>query len=138
MKNKVGQPTVMTEPVLEKLKEAFLWGCTDAEACLHAGIGAATLYNYQNANPEYVEQKAAWKENPILLARSSVVQGLKMDRELALKFLERKRRDEFAVRQINETTDPETEKKLDKITEIIQSLSTDVKPRTDKESKTTS
>ena len=39
-------------------------GCTDDEACLHAEITPATLYNYQNANPEFLEQQEYWKNNP--------------------------------------------------------------------------
>lgn len=34
-----------------------------------------------------------------MLARKSVVQGLPKDRDLALKFLERKKKDEFSLRQ---------------------------------------
>lgn len=94
-----GRPTKMGDSTLQKLREAFLMGCTDVEACLFADISPATLYNYQVANPEYLEQKQAWKENPILTARKTVVEALPEDKELAFKFLERKRRDEFGPKQ---------------------------------------
>lgn len=94
----MGRPTVMTPEVLAKLEEAFAWGCSDVEACLWADIAPATLYKYQDSNPEYSERKAELKETPILLARKSVVSNLSKDRELALKFLERKKKDEFSLR----------------------------------------
>jgi hypothetical protein len=98
-KNSVGRPTIMTDLTLQKLKEAFAFGCTDEEACYYAEIGKSTLYNYQNDNPEFLEQKEALKQRPILLARQEVIKGLEGNPELALKFLERKRKSEFSLRQ---------------------------------------
>lgn len=94
----VGRPTLMTENTLQKLEEAFLLGCTDEEACFYADIGKSTLYNYQNDHPEFVERKEQLKNNPIFLARKSVIEGFS-NHELALKFLERKKKDEFSLRQ---------------------------------------
>lgn len=91
-----GRPTVMTEEVLRKLEEAFLLGCSDREACLMADIAPVTLYEYQKLNPEYVERKESLKENPILIARTTVVNGLRSDADLSMKFLERKKKDEFS------------------------------------------
>lgn len=101
----LGRPTIMTEETLQQLREAFLMGCTDREACLYADIGTSTLYNYQEEHPDFVEQKKVWKENPILIARKSVVNALAGDYEHALKYLERRKKDEFAVR--NELTGKE-------------------------------
>ncbi len=97
--NDVGRPTVMTDEVLRKLKEAFAFGCTDEEACYYAEIGKTALYDYQNEHPEFTEQKEALKQRPILLARQEVINGLKGNPELALKFLERKKKDEFSLRK---------------------------------------
>jgi hypothetical protein len=97
MKQKIGRPTKMTPMTVNKLEQAFSYGCTDIEACLYAGISKQTLYNYQDKNPEFVDRKEALKETPILLARKTVVEALKDDPALALKFLERKRRDEFSL-----------------------------------------
>lgn len=93
-----GQPTKMTEETLRLLKEAFKYGATDREACTFADIAPSTLYEYQKENPEYKEQKAGWKENPTIIARKSVVDGLEENPELALKYLERKKKDEFSLR----------------------------------------
>lgn len=99
MTNPVGRPTVVTPEIITKLEHAFALGCSDIEACLYADIAPATLYNYQNANPTFVERKAELKETPILLARTSVIDGMKKNPELALRFLERRKKDEFAPRQ---------------------------------------
>jgi len=88
----------MDEITLQKLNEAFAFGCTDEEACYYAQIGKSTLYNYQKEHPEFLEQKEALKQRPILLARQEVINGLKGNPELALKFLERKKKDEFSLR----------------------------------------
>jgi len=99
MANKaVGQPTVMTDDVLRILEQCFLIGCTDEEACNTAGIATTTLYNYQVKHPEYTEQKALLKTSPTYKARKAVVDNLEADPYLALKFLERKKKDEFSLR----------------------------------------
>ena len=85
----------MTEGVLKKLEEAFALGCTDLEACIFANISHQTLYNYQDKNPEFIERKNQLKETPVLIARTTVNEGIKEDTNLAFKYLERKRRDEF-------------------------------------------
>lgn len=94
-----GRPKIMTQQTLGKLREAFLWGCSDREACLYAGINPDTLYEYQKKNPQYSEQKECFKSNPIMLARKSVVNALAGDPQLALKYLERKKSEEFSLKQ---------------------------------------
>lgn len=91
----------MTEYVLGKLREAFLLGCTDTEACCLADINPDTLYTYQKENPDYVAQKNKWKEMPFILARTAIINGFseKDGGNLAIKYLERKKKDEFSVRQ---------------------------------------
>lgn len=93
----VGRPKVVDDDVLHKLKEAFLLGCSDEEAAFYANISTSTLYNYQKDNEEFLEDKNQWKQNPILLARQEVVAGLKDNPSHSLKFLERKKKDEFGV-----------------------------------------
>jgi len=93
-----GRPTVVTKEVLRKLEEAFALGCTDLEACLYADIGKSTLYDYQNANPEFLERKEELKESPVLRARTTVVKEIANDADLAMKFLERKCKKEFSTK----------------------------------------
>lgn len=101
-KSNAGRPSAFTPELLNKLEEAFKIGCTDEEACLNADISTTALYNYQNRHPEFVERKERLKQRPFWLARKSVVDRLARDPELALKYLERKKKDEFSTRQ--ETT----------------------------------
>lgn len=98
-KNKGGRPTVMTDEVLYKLQDAFSYGCTDAEACLHANINPNSLYDYEKKNPEFSERKKLLKKKPILLARTTVVAALKSDPSLSLKVLERLAKKEWALRE---------------------------------------
>ena len=79
VKKSVGRKPKITQYTLGKLREAFLLGCSDVEACFYAEIHPDTLYDYQKKNPEYTEQKKLLKSNPILLARRTVVDGLKTD-----------------------------------------------------------
>lgn len=90
-----GRATVMTLEVIEKLEEAFLLGCTDVEACLAANISPATLYNYQEKNPEFVERKEQLKQNPVYKARKTVVNAITKDPRLAMDYLARKAKKEF-------------------------------------------
>lgn len=99
-----GRPKVINQTTLGKLREAFLWGCTDREACLYAGINPDTLYEYQKKNPKYTEQKDIYKSNPVLIARKSVIDALSSDPHLALKYLERKKSDEFSLKQTIDAT----------------------------------
>jgi len=96
--NPIGRPTVMTELTVNKLEEAFSMGCTDNEACLYADITKKTLYNYQDANPEFIHRKETLKDKPVLMARQAVIKGFAEDHAHALRFLERKKKDEFSLR----------------------------------------
>jgi hypothetical protein len=98
----MGRPTSMTEKVIDKLEEAFSWGCTDEEACGHADICKGTLYEYQLKYPAFVERKEQLKIRPLRLARKAVVDSFsnpKPDAEMAMKYLERKKKDEFSTKQ---------------------------------------
>ena len=95
----MSRPTVMTPEVIGKLEEAFAWGCTDREACLWAGIAVSTLHLYQGTNPKFIERKEDLKDTPVMLARKSVVGKIPRDPDLALKYLERKKKAEFGTRR---------------------------------------
>lgn len=102
-----GRPPVIAGEILKKLEEVFSLGGTDKEACFYAGISIQTLYNYQIAHPGYVERKEALKEEPILLARRTVVKALKINPQSAAWYLERKAKKEFASRQEHTGADGE-------------------------------
>jgi hypothetical protein len=67
--SKTGRPTKMTKATLGKLRGAFLMGSTDEEACVFAQIHPSTLYDYQQQNPDFSEEKEVWKMKPILKSR---------------------------------------------------------------------
>ena len=96
--NKGGRPTVMTAETIQRLRDAYAMDCTDEEACSHANIGRRTLYDYQEKNPDFIEEKEKLKQKPFLLARNSIIQGIKSNPELALKYMERKKKLEFSLR----------------------------------------
>lgn len=97
MSEPVGRPPLINDAVLQKLESVFAIGGTDKEACFYADISPATLYNYQNEHPEFVERKEALKEQPILKARQTVVKALDQPTN-AQWYLTRKAKIEFAER----------------------------------------
>ena len=94
-----GRPTKMTLETIKKLEEAFSLDCTVDEACFYAWISHVTYHAFINKNKEYLNRFKALKNRPVLLARQSVVKNMQADWNLALKYLERKRKDEFSPRQ---------------------------------------
>lgn len=99
-KKTAGRKPVIDDVTLQKLENAFSLGATDGEACFQAGIAPATLYNYQNAHPEYVERKNQLKDRMIFKARSVIAEALNnKDKEVAKWYLERKAKNEFSTRQ---------------------------------------
>ena len=77
----VGRPPVIDELTLQKLNYAFSIGASDREACNHAGICPATLYNYQKKNPEFLEQKECLKQSIVLRAREALAEQLRSNNE---------------------------------------------------------
>lgn len=90
----MGRPTVMTEQVLEALRQAFLIGATNLEAAHYAGITERTLYDYIKRVPEFSQQIEAWKSEPILKAKQTITKSL-ADPQHAKWYLERKAKKEY-------------------------------------------
>lgn len=101
--NKGGRPSKMTEQTLEKLREGFMMGYSDREACQYADIDPQTLYNYQKKNDRFFEQKEQWKLNPILKAKKTVFNNLD-NPKIAQRYLETKCSDEFSTAQKQQVT----------------------------------
>lgn len=102
-KKGVGRPTIFTNVALSKLKQAFLWGCTDKEACFYANISLPAFYRYLKENPEFRDEKDQFKTNITIIARVAIMKGLS-DPWLAMRYLERKRPEEFGLKQKVEIT----------------------------------
>lgn len=71
-----GRPTKMTDDTVRKLEEAFAMGCTDAEACLYAGIVKQTLYDYCALHPDFSDRKEMLKTSPAIKARALLSKSL--------------------------------------------------------------
>lgn len=85
--------------IIAKLEEAWALGCSDVEAATFADISSSSLCRYLQANPTISERKAQLKTKPVLKARTTLLKAIdEGNGDLALKFLERKCRDEFATR----------------------------------------
>lgn len=81
-----------------KLEQAFAIDATIAEACFYAGIHPSTYHDWVNADYKLNDRLQALRNNPVLTARQTVVKAIKTDSELALKYLERKKKLEFSPR----------------------------------------
>ncbi|MBO7712504.1 MAG: hypothetical protein J6S85_02990 [Methanobrevibacter sp.] len=97
--NKRGRPRLINDDVIAKLETAWSMGCSDLEACLFAKIDKATLYRYQQENPDFCNRKEVLKQTLILKARSVIADALnRKDENTAKWYLEKKKKDEFSNR----------------------------------------
>ena len=90
-----GRPISFTPNVIQKLETAFSMDCSIPEACFYAGIAKQTYYTWIEKMPELKDRFEELRENPILKARAEVVNGIEGNPEFALKYLTKKKRDEF-------------------------------------------
>lgn len=96
-KKKIGRPLAIGETQLQKLREGFLKGYNDEEACLYADVKERTFYDYCAKHPEFSHHKEQWKLNPILKAKDTIFENLD-DKETAKWYVERKRKNEFSTK----------------------------------------
>jgi len=89
------RPSKISEEKIKKLEEAFAMDCSVKEACLYAWISIQTMYNWQEQDKELFERLELMRETPVFIARKSVINNMKTDGDLALKYLERKKISEF-------------------------------------------
>ena len=100
----MARPTKMTPETIDKLRQAFLIGATKEEASGYAGISKVTLYSYIEKHPEFVNEIEKWQNDPILKAKTMVVESLSTDLKNAQWYLERKAK-EFKPKQDITTND---------------------------------
>ena len=87
----MARPTVMTDETVQKLEEAFSFGCTDDEACCYAGISIRSLYYYCENNEKFLHKKELLKNHPVMKAKRIVNQSLDTgDLNTAQKVIDRK------------------------------------------------
>ena len=88
----------MDDLTLKKLEEAFSIDSTVEEACFYADISHQTYYNWVESFPKLKERFDSLRNKPVLKARQEVVKGLDGNPEFSLKYLERKKKQEFSPR----------------------------------------
>lgn len=93
-----GRPTIMTKQTIGKLEQAFAFDATVREACFYADIHPDTYYDYIKKHPDFSDRCEALRNKPILKARETVVRAISTNPDIAFKYLERKRKDEFSTR----------------------------------------
>lgn len=103
--NKRGRPTEKTPAILAKIEEAAALGASIEEIAFWAGIHRATLYRWMDEDKDLSDRIEELREKPILLARQTVIKNLSVDANMAFKYLERKKKDEFAELKKVETSD---------------------------------
>ena len=120
-----GRPSVRTPDVRDRLLDAFGYGATKGEACAYAGITPPTLDAWLEDEPALQEEVDKKRELVLLRARQAVVKNLD-EPNFALRFLERKRPEEFgATQKVHHTgevlhkPDPEGLRKLQQIAQAI-------------------
>lgn len=113
-----GRPPKIDKDVLQKLEDAFAFCYTDEEACLYAGIAPATLYNYQEKHPKFLERKRALRLSPNLQAKKVLVEGIKGSIDQSRWWAKNKIGDEFSESStvkhegVVEVKNPEEQKQL--------------------------
>jgi hypothetical protein len=103
--------------VIQKLEQAWARDLSDKSASAYADISAAALCDYLKKHPKLSERRSRLKEHPVLAATETVIRAIKIDPEMAFKYLERKRPDEFAPRSKIENTNLNLNQNLDDLNE---------------------
>ena len=103
---KVEKPVKMDNLTVKSLEEAFAMDCTIEEACLMAKITKQTYYNWIESFPKMKDRFDLLRNEPVLAARKTVVEAIKVNPGIALSYLERKKKDEFSPRQEVEHSTP--------------------------------
>ena len=94
----------LTDETIRKLEEAFALDASILEACYYADISHDTYHRWIKEYPQLSDRFNRLREKPCLLARQSVIKAFKSDSNLALKYLERKKKEEFSLKTVNEHT----------------------------------
>lgn len=89
--------------IVRKLREAFSLDCPVEEACYYANIGKQTYYDLIKYKPELADEFERLKQQPTFRARKCVVKAAENESDVAMKYLERKRKAEFSPRAEIET-----------------------------------
>lgn len=96
----VGRPISLEDP---EIRAKFLQAAgfnMSVEACsAYAKISKQTYYTYIKTHPEFVDEMEQNKQIPYQKAVQAIINNFAKDPHLALKYLERRHKDEFSLRQ---------------------------------------
>ncbi len=99
----MGRPALITESVVNKIKEGFSHGFSVDNTCIWADISKQTFYDYCKKHPEFLDYCKSLQKKPliksILVINKALNEG---DVSTAKWYAERKAKDEFSLR--NEIT----------------------------------
>ncbi|OGS33035.1 MAG: hypothetical protein A2218_07840 [Elusimicrobia bacterium RIFOXYA2_FULL_53_38] len=113
--------------VITQLKVAWGLGCPDVEAAALADVSTASLSRFLKNHPLIAEQKERLLQKPFLSCRNAILKAIAGgDADMALRFLERKKKAEFSTRQELEVSEQEVYKELtdEQLAQIIAGKAT--------------
>lgn len=128
---------ILNKEQVQKLVQAFNMDYNESEACAHAKISWHTLKKYKEQNPEFLSIIEDAQSTTARLARSNIFQKIASgDEKTAQWYLERKRRNEFATKTIEQQVTPDqvptsltdvdltglTDQELDQFTAMLEKV----------------
>lgn len=117
----------LDDEAIKKLREIYALDASMKEVAYYIGVSIPTIYNWKKENKELFNELERIREEPVYLARETIVQGLRKDPNLAMKYLEKKRRKEFG----NEVSPGEVELKITFDSSFDKEHATSPKTKTD-------
>lgn len=98
-------PHALTATAKKKIIQAFEHDANVTQACRFAGIDRGTLYKHWDANPEFKEECRIAKDWAMFSIQMPMMKQAKKNGFLALKILERRKRNHFALKVENENNE---------------------------------
>jgi len=97
---KCGGPSKVDAPTIDALESRLKLGVPVEKACLQVGIAKGTYYNWIKKYPEVAKRMRLALTHVSDIARTSVINQMTYDGDLALKYLDRKEKDEFSTKHV--------------------------------------
>ena len=87
--------TKKTDEAVKLIEEASAMDCSIKEICLYANISKQTYYNWIEKDKKLKDRIDELRATPFLLARTTVITGIKENYSNAMDYLKRKKKLEF-------------------------------------------
>ena len=89
--NPKGRPSSVTEEAIKRLEEAFMYGFSDNQACVYAGISRTAYYRFLSKNEPIRDRFKALKGHIKLQARFNIAKAIEAGNlEVSRWYLERR------------------------------------------------